>query len=98
MGIQSTMHISRKKAIDRIIFISNLVYNKKYRDLEDSILEDLPLNECILDVKTTLIDFNLSSVNNLTEDTLNDYSNSMLQGILDRRCFRHSYFDNYIVV
>ncbi len=98
MSIQTTKPVSRKDALDRIIFISNLFYNKKYRDLENNIFEDVPFNSCITSIKNTLSDYDILTIEELKYETIEHYSNSMLQDILDNRCFRCSYFNNYIVV
>lgn len=98
MSIKTTLEISRYEAIDRIIFISNLFINKKYKDLENNIHEDIPFFNCINSIKNTLNDYDIFNSIELKKDDLEDYPNSFLEGLLDNCCFRYSYFDNYIIV
>lgn len=57
------------------------------------------INICITSIKkNTLSDYDLLIIKELKYKNIEHYSNSMLQDILDNRCFRCSYFNNYIVV
>lgn len=89
MGIQSTREISRQRAIERIVKISDLIVNKNYRSLEDVTDES---------------DYNLQKFvdsyteGTLTEDALEGWTDTMVEEKVDEPFFRHSQFDNYQVV
>ena len=86
MGIQSTQIISRKHAIDRIIKVSELIYAKEYKNLEDIAYE--PYEDIEFFVKSHL-SFDYSDIEKWTD--------GMIEKVLDKPFFRKGVFDNYII-
>lgn len=84
MGIQSTRDISRQDAIDRIEKIINLVKNKNYREIENVSNET---------------DYNVQSFVDkvIIDDNIDNWTNKMLEDVIDCPFFRYSMFDNYNV-
>ena len=86
MGIKSTQYIHRRDAIHRIKVICNCVDTKNYKLLEDICLESDENVESFVDNCDT--SFFVGIYN---------YSDSMLENIIDKPFFRFSMFDNYFI-
>lgn len=86
MGIQSTQYINRESAIARIKLIVSLIEQHAYRDIESESYEtDHSLRAFVdagVDIDITYID---------------QWSDGMLEEILDRPFYRKSLFDNYSI-
>lgn len=87
MGIQSTIDMTRDSAISRIKMIHYFIRTKNYRELEDRCYE--PGNN-IKDFINSHEDFDIENLEN--------YTNGMLEEIMDRPLYRGSMFDNYNIV
>ena len=93
MGIRSTVEITREKAIDRIIEIDNLALHKKYSLLEEITFEpDFCVENFIEKFHQKL------SVNSSKIDLLTEYTDEMLEAIMDKPFYRYSMFDNYFII
>ena len=87
MGIQSTRPISRDEAISRITEIYELIQNEDYKSLESmSHGEDKDLNAFVQENRNSI---NIGNIENFTD--------TMLEDIMDKPYFRTSIFDNYII-
>lgn len=83
MSIKSTMRISRKDAINRIVEIQELVANNNFQAVESITYE----TEC--DIKEF---FNSGALFDISK-----WTNTMLGNLLDTPFFRFSMFENYMV-
>ena len=93
MGIQSTMDITREDAIERIIKVEYLAFHKKCKDLEDNTFEpDYSVDSFIDKFHQRL------SLGVLVETDLTQYTDSMLEKVMDKPFYRYSMFDNYMIV
>jgi hypothetical protein len=88
MSIKSTKNISREDALTRINVILKFIKGKNYRALEDAGFEtDISPAEFM-----DLYSEEISSIDNPY-----NYTNGMLEDIMDMPYFRWSLFDNYFV-
>lgn len=86
MGIQSTQDITRDQAIYRIVQVSNLIKTKNYIELEQTSFEpDINLQEFVdnWDGKDTTY--------------INNWTDKMIEDIMDEPFFRYSMFENYLI-
>ncbi len=86
MSIQSTVSVSREWAMYRIRFVSMLVALKDWSGIEQNSFE--PDSEPA--------DY-FSEVGNISLENLDNWTNSMLEQVMDQPYFRQSVFDNYSV-
>ena len=92
MGIQSTMDITREEAIVRIIKIDHLALYKKYSSLEETTFEpDFSVENFVEKYHQML------SINSFKIDLLTEYTDEMLEKIMDKPFYRYSMFDNYLI-
>lgn len=84
MSIKSTMQISRKDAINRIVEIQRLVASHNFYEVE-SITYDPEY-----DIRKF---FNSMAIFDVSQ-----WTNTMLGDLLDTPFFRFSMFDNYLVI
>jgi len=87
MSIQSTKQVSRNWAISRIRLICQIANKKMYRDLEMVTGE---MSE--QDIQGFIDDFDFDDSN------LDQWTNRMIEQIVDKPFFRESAFDNYSIV
>ena len=90
MGIQSTVNYERSLAIDRIKTIYSLVQDSNYKEIEKNTGEN---PDSLL-----LMNFVNEKKDSINIDNLENYTNKMLEDIMDQPFFRSSPFDNYIVI
>jgi hypothetical protein len=88
MSIQSTLEITRETAIKRIIEIQELIVCEEYRTLENI------TNEPDYDLE----DFVKNYEDMINVNGLKNYTNKMLENIIDSAFFRYSMFDNYSII
>lgn len=89
MSIKTTRNIGRDEAIRRILRIDALIRDKDYRELETETLE--PNDDlAMLVINATPL--------NTSEQELSKWTDTMLGDFMDRPLYRHSIFDNYLVV
>lgn len=88
MSIKSTKNVTRKFAIARITVMLGLFYTKSYRKIEAATAEDHHLR-----LKQFVDTFETVDISGIEE-----WTNSMLEEILDKPFIRESMFDNYHVV
>lgn len=86
MSIKSTQYVSRDQAIKRIIFIDTLATGKRYRTLGSETFDAEYDLKKFVDVYVP---------QSYTEDTLEEWTDKMLEDKLDQPFFRSSMFDNY---
>lgn len=86
MGILFTRDISRKDAINRILFINDCCLEKDYIGLEKATFET---DENLKNFVDTYKELDLSNIDKWT--------NYMLEEMLDLPFFRKSTFDNYVI-
>lgn len=86
MGYKSTVNITRRQAIDRIIEIYWLIIQKNYKELY------MACDEPDHDLETFVKYFEKIDISNL-----NNWSDKMLADFLDQPFFRFSMFDNYLI-
>ena len=90
MGIQSTQDITRDEAIDRIETVCGLILEQNYLGLENCSFEpDYDIQKFIDNWQIMNIPINITNIANWT--------NKMLEDVLDQPYFRKSMFDNYFV-
>jgi hypothetical protein len=88
MSIKTTLDKKRKDCIERIIMIQNLILSQNYFEIDNLTNEDEYDIEDFIDNYENLININ----------TLNNYTNKMLERIIDEPFFRNSKFENYNVI
>ena len=89
MGVQSTKDITRSDAIDRISAIIWLCKMKNYRKLERMSNEASEADiEYFIDCFVVPNNY----------DEIENWTNGMLERMMDRKFFRLSEFDNYNVI
>lgn len=86
MSVQSTRNISRVIAIARIKDIHGMIQKKYYRTIEALSFEP---NEDIVEFVKDNLNMDISSIE--------QWTNSMLEEVLDRPFFRWSMFNNYTI-
>lgn len=90
MGIKSTSNISRESAIDRIKTIDYLILHRKYRELESISNErGHSIREYVESRRTELLGY---------ETDISEWTDYMLEENMDEPYYRHSMFDNYLIV
>lgn len=87
MSIQSTNDVSRKWAIYRIRCIARLVDLRDYKGIEQESFEPDYDVQAFVDEKT-----------NVVIDNLDNWTNRMLERVIDQPFFRQSLFVNYNVI
>lgn len=88
MGIKSTRDISREIAIERILEMDALIEDRNYREIENNSGEhDYNLPEYINDVKPL----------NINKETLEKWTDTMIEDKMDEPYYRYSMFDNYLI-
>jgi|GEM_PF-6473746 hypothetical protein len=87
MSIQSTITVNRKWAIYRIRLIARLVDLRDYKGVEQESFEPDYDVQAFVDEKT-----------NVVIDNLDNWTNRMLERVIDQPFFRQSLFDNYNVI
>ena len=96
MGIESTRDINRTDAIDRIIYIINLIEEKNWVELYN-IAEDEDGNfkeDFVNEYNDIYKDYNY---NNDIFNSLNKWPNKYLEDFLDKMGVRYSIFENYMI-
>ena len=88
MGIHSTRKISRKDAINRILFINDCCLEKDYLGLEQKTFE----HESGINLKQFVDSYSEIDVSNIDR-----WTNYMLEEVIDLPFFRNSMFDNYVI-
>jgi hypothetical protein len=86
MSIQSTKIITREKALARIKEILVIKILRDYKKLEDTSFDP---DYSILNFMDTSLPHDVINLNNFTDD--------MLENIMDEPFYRFSMFDNYII-
>lgn len=89
MSTQSTVYITREKAIERIKLINSLIKKKDFFELEKNSLEEGDILDLCLEVGKLVSRYNGIEIEHLT--------NKMLADILGKPFFRESLFYNYII-
>jgi len=90
MGVESTNYISRENAIERILFIADLISNDKYRTLEQNTSEE--------ETDLVAVFLNKSFYANIYLETdMTEYTNTMIEEIIDSSFYRHSMYNNYSI-
>lgn len=87
MGIKTTLHISRRVAIERITKVYNYVQDEDYLAIEKNSSEESDNIEKFVE----------ATKDNVEIDNIHKFTNSMLEEIMDKPYFRNSYFDNYLI-
>ena len=88
MGIKSTCEITRASAIQRILKIDQLIFDKNYRELASEVCEGDS------DIKSLLDDANPRGAD---KGPLSCWTDAMLGDQMDRPLYRRSMFDSYLV-
>ena len=86
MSIQSTKYVTREFAIQRIVKMLGYIYARSYRKIEAETTENYRLSKYVDDFAT------------IDVTAIEEYTNTMLEDILDKPFIRESMFDNYRVV
>lgn len=87
MSIQTTVTLNRTVAINRIIRMEFLIQSKDYVNIQQKTFEpDESINELINNHK------------NLDLPNIENWTNEILEEILDKPFYRQSLFENYRVV
>ena len=87
MSIQTTSYITRESAIERIREMSDLIAAGNYIGIEETSFEtEAILQDCI------------EGWTPFDPSNLECWTNSMLADCMDRPFFRHTLFENYLVV
>lgn len=86
MGIQSTAHITRQQAIDRISKIVDAVAHRDYFKVSEVTFETEYDVESFVNEEVKSIPFSAER-----------WTNKMLEDQMDKPFYRFSMFDNYIV-
>lgn len=87
MSIQSTVDITREAAIYRITKIAELIKDRNFLEIEQNSLE----HDC--DIREFVNKYQNEDFSNLEK-----WTDRMLEDIMDKPYFRHSIFDNYLVI
>lgn len=89
MGIQSTKYISREFAINRIKEVLLLTKESNYKRLEN-----ISNEENVSSLEAFVNNNNKDSIN---IDSLENYTDNMLEELLNKPFFRETVFDNYSI-
>ena len=90
MSIKSTSYITRENAINRILFIADLIVNRQYKTLEENSGEhDINIAD--------EVEASHNMAQKYIEDDLEEYTDEMLEDIIDTCFYRNSMFDNYFI-
>lgn len=85
MSIQTTIHIPRAQALARITEVSNYLDEKNYRAIGENAFETYRLDDF----------FEMESFG---DENLDNWTNEMLENVMDRPYYRYSLFENYYVI
>jgi hypothetical protein len=92
MGIQSTVNISRESAIERILKIQGLILDKDYLGLQSNSFEtEFSIPSFIDNYPPVYINL----VGKIDKESLQKWTDKMLEGVMDLPFYRLSMFDNY---
>lgn len=87
MSIQSTIHISREYAIERISLIHSLKQDYNYKEIQDITVEDASV-ESFVDGE---------DIPSRKMDVIEQWTNKMLEDKMDEPFYRRSLFENYLI-
>lgn len=91
MGIKSTYRIKREDAIDRIERVVEIIKKSDFKELE------LRCNEDDCDIGDFILTFHDGRENLDKFNTLDKWTNKMIEEQIDLPFFRRSMFENYFI-
>ncbi len=87
MSIKTTVYITRKQAITRILFVWNHIIDEHYTEVKKTSFEDLNIWDTL---------YNYYKEEKDIRNCFN-WTNRMLEEQMDKPYFRYSMFENYII-
>ena len=87
MSIKSTQHVSREAAIARIAHITALALNKNY----------IAIEQCSFEHDHEVSEFVNEFIVSPNFDVIHNWTNKMIEEILDTPFYRFSMFENYFI-
>ncbi len=91
MGIKSTYRIKREDAIDRIERVVEIIKESDFKELE------LRSNEDDCDISDFILTFHDGRENLDRFNSLDKWTNKMIEDQIDMPFFRRSMFENYFI-
>lgn len=98
MGIESTINITRERAIERISYIMKKINDSDWVDLYDLIydFEDPDFTDELVN-EYNEIDKEYNKINKVFE-SIDKWPNKILEDFMDKRGIRFSIFENYTII